>query len=135
MFKKEIKYHKEFKVQLGGSDTKKVMLPIYGDDERDETLLILVKEFNMMVEDGNLSKDDEIGRESTQGTFTDQKLKNKLKAIKEMYRKFRACLKGEENWLKLVEGQPVVADINCEVDNTNEIDIFLIIKLIWWPKL
>ena len=65
LFKKESKDSKEFKVQLGGDDTEKVVLPTYGDDDRDETLLVLVKEFNMMVEDGDLFKDDEIGEEAT----------------------------------------------------------------------
>ena len=49
LYKKEAKESKEFKVKLGGDDTEKVVLPIYGDDDRDETLLTLVKEFNMMI--------------------------------------------------------------------------------------
>ena len=51
LYKKEAKESKEFKVKLGGDDTEKVVLPTYGDDDRDETLLTLVKEFNMMIED------------------------------------------------------------------------------------
>ena len=34
---------KGFKVQLGGNNTEKVMLSFYVEDDRDETLLILVK--------------------------------------------------------------------------------------------
>ena len=43
LFKKEAKELKKFKVKLGGSDTEKVVLPTYGDDDSDETLLTLVK--------------------------------------------------------------------------------------------
>ena len=97
---------KDFKVQLGVNDTEKVMLPFYGDEDRDETLLILVKESNMMIEDGGLFKNDDIGEETVPNTFTALKNKNKLKAIKETFRKFRAYLKGEtrDTWLKLVDG-------------------------------
>ena len=45
---------------------KKVNLPTYGDDDRDETLLVLVKEFNMMVEDGCLFKEEDIVLEIVQ---------------------------------------------------------------------
>lgn len=61
---------KEFKVQLGGNDTEKVMLSVYGDDNRDETLLILVKEFIIMIEDGDLFKNNDIGEEVVRNTFT-----------------------------------------------------------------
>ena len=43
LYKKEAKESKEFKVKLGGDDTEKVVLPTYGDDDSDETLLTLVK--------------------------------------------------------------------------------------------
>ena len=133
LFKKESKDSKEFKVHLGGDNTEKVVLPTYGDDDRDETLLVLVKEFNMMIEDGDLSKNDDIGEEATRNTFTALNKKKKLKAIKETYRKFRACLKGEtrENWLKLVKDQPILAANNYEVDNTYGVEFFLKIKQIW----
>ena len=61
---------KEFKVQLGGNDTEKVMLSVYGDDNRDKTLLILVKEFIIMIEDGDLFKNNDIGEEVVRNTFT-----------------------------------------------------------------
>ena len=40
-------------------------------------------------------------------------------AIKEVYRKFRLCLKGEarEVWLKLTEEKPILAVDNYAVDN------------------
>ena len=57
LFKRENKEMKESKVKLGDDDTEKVILPSYGDDDRDETLLILVKKFNIMIEDGDLLKD------------------------------------------------------------------------------
>ena len=61
LYKKEVKDSKEFKVKLEGDDTEKVNLPTYEDDNRDETLLILVKELNMMVDDGDLLKEENIG--------------------------------------------------------------------------
>ena len=92
MFKKEEKESKEFKVNLGGDDTEKVILPTYGDDDRDETLLILVKEFNMMFEDKDQFKDENIGEEENRNSFTALKRNRKLKAIKETFRRFRVCL-------------------------------------------
>ena len=73
LYKKEAKDNKEFKVKLGGDDTEKVNLPIYGDDDRDETLLILVKEFNMTVEDGDLFKEEDIGEDKLRCGFTASK--------------------------------------------------------------
>ena len=64
-----------------GDDTEKVNLPTYGDDDRDETLLVLVKEFNMMVEDGCLFKEEDIGLEEDRNGFTAAKNRNKLRAI------------------------------------------------------
>jgi len=61
---------KEFKVQLGDNDTQKVMLPLYWDDDRDEILFILFEEFNMMIEDGYLFKNDDIDEEAVRNTFT-----------------------------------------------------------------
>ena len=52
LFDNKITDMKEFKVQLGGNDTEKVLLPIFGDDDRDENLRIMVKDFSMMIEDG-----------------------------------------------------------------------------------
>ena len=57
-------------MQLGGNDTEKVMLSVYGDDNRDKTLLILVKEFIIMIEDGDLFKNNDIGEEVVRNTFT-----------------------------------------------------------------
>lgn len=70
LFKKEMKDMKEFKVQLGDNDTQKVMLPLYWDDDRDEILFILFEEFNMMIEDGYLFKNDDIDEEAVRNTFT-----------------------------------------------------------------
>ena len=111
LYKKEAKELKEFNVKLGGDDTEKVVLPTYGDDDRDETLLTLVKEFNMMIKDGDLMKDEEIGLEDHRNGFTSLRRKNKLKAIKETFRKFRSCLKGEprDKWIILTEDLPVIS--------------------------
>ena len=102
------------------------MLPLYGNDDRDEILLILVKEFKMMIEDGDLFKNDDIGTEVVRNTFTTLKKKNKLKAIKETFRKYRACLKDEarDKWLKLYDDQLLLATDNYEVDNTYEVEFF-----------
>ena len=70
LFKKEMKDMKEFKVQLGDNDTQKVMLPLHWDDDRDEILFILFEEFNMMIEDGYLFKNDYIDEEVVRNTFT-----------------------------------------------------------------
>ena len=79
------------------------MLPIYdnnndhdnGNDNRDKPLLILVKEFNMMVKDGDLFKDNEFGMVLTQDTFTNQKLMNRLKTTKEMCCKLSTLSEGQ----------------------------------------
>ena len=126
LFKKENKEMKDFKVILGGDDTEKVILPSYEDDDRDKTLLILIKEFNMMIEDRDIFKDEDIGEDEDRYTFAALKKRNKLKVIKETSRKFRACLKGEarDKWLKLIEDQPILTSDNYEVDKTYEVKIF-----------
>ena len=49
-FCKESEDKKEFKIRLGGNDTEKVYIPSYGDNDLDETLLNLVKDFNLLIE-------------------------------------------------------------------------------------
>ena len=93
LFKKEAKENKEFKVKLGGDNIEKNILPTYEDDDRDKTLLILVKEFNMIIEDGDLFKEESIREEKNRNSLRSLKKKNKLKAIKETFRKFRVYLK------------------------------------------
>ena len=65
-------------------------------------------------------KEDEIGLEESERPFSAARNRDKLRAIKEVYRKFRSCLKGEarDTWLKLVEDQPILAADNYAVDNT-----------------
>ena len=111
---KETKEKKEFKVVLGGTESEKVQVPSYGDNDQDETLLLLIKDFNLLVEDGDLLKEEAIGSEESDRPFTIANRRAKLIAIKEVYRKFRSCLKGEarDNWLKLVEDQPIVTGDN-----------------------
>ena len=67
-----------------------MILPSYGDDTRDKTLLILKKEFNMIIEDAYLLKDEDTSEEEDRHTFMTLKKINKLKATKETSRKFRA---------------------------------------------
>ena len=124
---KECKEKKEFKVGLGGSDSEKVQIPSYGDSDQDETLLLLVKDFNLLIEDGDLFKEDSIGTEENDRPFTGAKNRTKLISIKEVYRKFRSCLKGEarDTWLKLVEDQPILATDNYAVDNTYGVKNFI----------
>ena len=58
---KETKEKKEFKVVLGGTESEKVQVPSYGDNDQDETLLLLIKDFNLLVEDGDLLEEEAIG--------------------------------------------------------------------------
>ena len=126
LYFKEMKEKKEFKIGLGGEDSEKVQLPSYGDTDQDETLLVLIKEFNLMIEDGDLFKEDEIGTEEDDRPFTANNRRLKLVSIKEVYRKFRSCLKGEarESWLKLIEEQPILANDNYAIDNTFGVENF-----------
>ena len=80
----------------------------------------------MMIEDGDLMKDEEIGLEDHRNGFTSLRRKNKLKAIKETFRKFRSCLKGEprDKWIILTEDLPVISEDNYEVDNTFGVQAF-----------
>ena len=120
LYKKEAKEIKEFKVKLGDDDSEKVNLPIYGDDDRDETLLTLIKEYNMMIVDGDIFKEDDIGEEIDRASFTGLKKRQKLKAIKDTFGKFRTCLKVElrDKCITLTEDLPVLTQDNYEVDNT-----------------
>ena len=59
---------KEFKVKIVGGDTENLILSSYGDDYRDKTLVILVKEFNMMIEDGDPLKENDVGEEQNPRT-------------------------------------------------------------------
>ena len=125
LYHKEPKEKKEFKIHLGRDDSEKVLIPIYGDEDPDEILLILVKEFELLIKDGNLFKENEIGNKAT-GSFTATNKTKKLKAVKEVYRKFRSCLKGKarDTWLTLVEAQPILSGDNYETDNTYGVENF-----------
>eukprot|EP00592_Proboscia_alata_P011070 CAMPEP_0194365586 /NCGR_PEP_ID=MMETSP0174-20130528/13671_1 /TAXON_ID=216777 /ORGANISM="Proboscia alata, Strain PI-D3" /LENGTH=58 /DNA_ID=CAMNT_0039140387 /DNA_START=65 /DNA_END=238 /DNA_ORIENTATION=+ len=58
--------------------------------------MILEKEFNLIIEDGDLLKEETLGTEVTMATWeTPTRKRNKLLAIKEVNRKFRSCLKGQ----------------------------------------
>ena len=63
----------------------------------------------MLTEDEDLLKEDEIGSEKSDIPFTSTRNRNKLVAIKEVYRKLRSYLKGEamDAWLIIVEDQPI----------------------------
>ena len=69
--------------------------PIDGNESRVQTILILVKDFKLLIEVGNSSKK----------TRSAEMCRQNLVAIMETYRKFRLCLKGEvkESWLKVIE--------------------------------
>ena len=117
---------KDLKVKLGGHDTKEVILPTYRDDGRDEILLILVKEFNIISEDEDLFKEQDIGEEGDRHNLSALKKRHKLKNIKETFRKFRVCLKenSRDMWINLIEDQPVLTSDNYEVDNTYGVKTF-----------
>ena len=50
----EPKEQKEFKISLGTTNKEKVNIPIYDDHSKHETMFILIKRFNIMVDDGDL---------------------------------------------------------------------------------
>ena len=64
------------------------------DNDQDIYLLNLVKDFKLLIEDGDLLKEDEIGLEESDRPFTAARNRNKSVAIKEVYKRFRSCLKG-----------------------------------------
>ena len=64
------------------------------DNDQDTYLLNLVKDFKLLIEDGDLLKEDEIGLEESDRPFTAARNRNKSVAIKEVYKRFRSCLKG-----------------------------------------
>ena len=80
----------------------------------------------MMIEDGDPFKDKDIGEEEDRNTFSALKKRHKLKAIKETFRKFRICLKGDprDKQIKLTEDLLVLALDNYEVDNTYGVRAF-----------
>ena len=92
----------------------------------NETLLNLVKDFNLLIEDRDLLKEEDIGSEEHDRPFSNLKNRHKLVAIKEVYRKFRFCLKGKarDTWLKIVEYQPILATDNYAIDNTYGVENF-----------
>ena len=44
-------------------------VPVYGDLSNDECLIILGKEFNLLIEDGDLMKEEMIGTEDIVATW------------------------------------------------------------------
>ena len=90
------------------------------DNDQDETLLNFIKDFDLLIEDGDLLKEDEIGSEKFDRPFTVTKDRNMLDIIKEFYRKFRSCLKGEarDTWFTLVDNQPILVTYNYAINNT-----------------
>ena len=125
-FFKEPEDKKKFKIRLRGNDTEKVYVPSYGDNDQDKTLLSLIRNFYLLIEDGDLFKEDEIGSEESDRSFTSARDRDKLVAIKEVYRKFRFYLKGEvrDTWLRIVEDQPILAMDSYAIDNTDIVLIF-----------
>ena len=69
---KESKETKQFKIDLNGTNVEKVDLPIFGDESKHETMFVLNKEFNLMVEDGDLMKEcnREVLKEANRDTMT-----------------------------------------------------------------
>lgn len=86
----------------------------YDHNDLDEALLNLVKDFNLLVEDGDLLKEDNIGTEEADMPFTVVRNRAKQIIIEQVYSKFRLCLKGEvmDTLLKFVEDQPILAAAN-----------------------
>ena len=82
LYYKECKEKKKFKIGLGGQDSEKIQLPSYSDTDQDETLLLLIKDSNLMIEDGDIFKEDEIGTEENDRPFVVANRRNRLIAIK-----------------------------------------------------
>ena len=80
----------------------------------------------MMVEDGDLLKEEDIRLEEDRNGFTVVKKRNKLKAIKETFRKFRVCIKSDprDKWIALTEDLPVITQDNYKVDNIFGVQAF-----------
>ena len=110
-----------------------MILPTYRDDGRDEILLILVKEFNIISEDEDLFKEQDIGEEGDRHNLSALKKRHKLKNIKETFRKFRACLKenSRDMWIKLIEDQPVLLQTNTKLITLTESRPFSKIKEVY----
>ena len=91
-----------------------------------------MKDFNLLVKDGDLLKDEETGSKENDRYFTAARNRNKLVVIKEVYQKFKSCLKEEaqEAWLKLVKDQPILAIDNYAIDNIYGVEFFITIKKI-----
>ena len=85
LHKIEAKENKKFKGKLCGDDTEKVIIPTYEDNDPDESLLILVKEFNMMIDNVDLFKVEDIGEEDDRSSVSALKKRHILKAIKEVF--------------------------------------------------
>ena len=88
------------------------------DNDQDETLLVLVKDFNFLIKDVNLFKGETIGSEEHNRPFMIVRSRYKLVVIKEIYRKFRSCLKREVQEVKLVKDQQVLTIDNYTGNNT-----------------
>ena len=67
-----------------------------------------------------LSKEDDVGSEYNDRPFLGTNSRNNLTVIKEVYREFRSCLKGEarDKWLILVNYQLILTADDYVVNNT-----------------
>ena len=77
------------------------------------------KVFNLLIEDNDLLAEDKIGKESHRDDFIAIKRQKKIVEIREIYRRFRSCLKIEakETRLKLRDGQEILQPNKYEVNN------------------
>ena len=109
---------------MGTTNKEKVNIPIYDDHSKHETMFILIKRFNIMVDDGDLFFENTgtaSREEANRGTMTAAQRTYKLNKIKEVYRTFRFCLLGKasEKWLKVINDAPEFDDVNnYEAGNT-----------------
>ena len=127
---KEPKETKELKISLGATSSEKVNIPIYDDHSRHETMFILIKRFNIMVDDGDLFFENTglpTRCEANTANMTAAQKAYKLNKIKEVYRTFRSCLLGKarEKWLKVLENAPEFDPVNnYEPDNVLSVEGF-----------
>mmetsp|Transcript_19570 Transcript_19570/g.23979 ORF Transcript_19570/g.23979 Transcript_19570/m.23979 type:complete len:224 (+) Transcript_19570:65-736(+) len=121
---------KQFKINLNVINTEKVDLPIFGDKSKHETMFILEKEFNLMVKDGDLMKENGRvnQREANHSTMTAAQRNTKLTCIQEVYRIYRSCLKRKtrEKWTQVMTKAPIFepAVDNYAPDNNYSVEGF-----------
>ena len=103
---------KQVKIELGSFGSEKVDLPMFDEEQRHETLFLLIKRFNTMVDDGDLMKENTGTMTKTEGDrsrMNNTQKKWKLDHIQNKYRLFKSCLQGSsrDHWYEVLDEAPV----------------------------